>query len=177
MEPLTKLRRRLLLHQFCMTLLSERGESNKTNENKVSYEAPLTRKTRFIISIVFSQIFVEKWILGFVGFAIREWLFGMGTIFSKSLVTYRKVANSNTSCLEAHVGFFRWLMKGISDPYVLWLFDKKLIFWLVTALELPTIRYVHLCYCKSIAKIVSIPKNYIWYLNPNEWQILLDLFS
>ena len=33
-----------------MTLLSERGESNKTNANKVSYEAsyeaPLTRKTR-----------------------------------------------------------------------------------------------------------------------------------
>ena len=26
---------RLLLHQFCMTLLSERGESNKTNANKV----------------------------------------------------------------------------------------------------------------------------------------------
>ena len=33
-----------------MTLLSERGKSNKTNANKVlyeaSYEAPLTRKTR-----------------------------------------------------------------------------------------------------------------------------------
>ena len=34
-----KLRMRLLLHQFCMTLLSERGESNKTNANKVSYKA------------------------------------------------------------------------------------------------------------------------------------------
>ena len=41
---------RLLLHQFCMTLLSERGESNKTNANKIllkaSYKAPLTRKIR-----------------------------------------------------------------------------------------------------------------------------------
>ena len=34
-----KLRMRFLLHQFCMTLLSERGESNKTNANKVSSEA------------------------------------------------------------------------------------------------------------------------------------------
>ena len=41
---------RLLLHPFCMTLLSERGESNKIDANKVSqkasYKAPLTRKTR-----------------------------------------------------------------------------------------------------------------------------------
>ena len=36
----------LLLHPFCKTLLSERGESNKTNANKVLYKAPLTRKTR-----------------------------------------------------------------------------------------------------------------------------------
>ena len=32
---------------------------------------------------------------------------------------YRKVASSNTSCLEAHVGFFRLLMKGIFNAYVL----------------------------------------------------------
>ena len=32
---------------------------------------------------------------------------------------YRKVASSNTSRLEAHAGFFRLLMKGIFDPYVL----------------------------------------------------------
>ena len=32
---------------------------------------------------------------------------------------YRKVASSNKSRLEAHVGFFRLLMKGIVDPYVL----------------------------------------------------------
>ena len=44
---------------------------------------------------------------------------------------YRKVARSNTSRLEAQAGFFRLLMKGIFDPYVLWPFDKKLIFWLV----------------------------------------------
>ena len=33
--------------------------------------------------------------------------------------TYLKVASSNTSPLEAHAGFFRWLMKGIFNPYVL----------------------------------------------------------
>ena len=32
---------------------------------------------------------------------------------------YRKVASSNRSCLEAHAGIFRLLMKGIFDPYVL----------------------------------------------------------
>ena len=46
--------------------------------------------------------------------------------------TYRKDASSNTSRLEAHAGIFRFLMKGIFDPYVLWPFDKKLIFSLVT---------------------------------------------
>ena len=33
--------------------------------------------------------------------------------------TYRKIASSNTSRLEAHVDFFRLLMKGIFDSYVL----------------------------------------------------------
>ena len=33
--------------------------------------------------------------------------------------SYRKIASSDTSCLEAHAGFFRLLMKGIFDPYVL----------------------------------------------------------
>ena len=48
---------------------------------------------------------------------------------SKSCIgyKYRKVASSNMSRLEAHAGFFRLLMKGIFDPYVLWPFDKKLI--------------------------------------------------
>ena len=32
---------------------------------------------------------------------------------------YRKMASSNTSRLEAHPGFFRLLIKGIFDPYVL----------------------------------------------------------
>ena len=45
---------------------------------------------------------------------------------------YHKVTSSNTSCLEAHAGLFRLLMKGIFGPYALWPFDKKLIFLLVT---------------------------------------------
>ena len=32
---------------------------------------------------------------------------------------YHKVASSNTSCLEAHTGFFRFLMSGIFYPFVL----------------------------------------------------------
>ena len=47
-------------------------------------------------------------------------------IFSVS--HYCKIASSNTSRLEAHAGFFRLLMNWIFGPYVLWPFDKKLIF-------------------------------------------------
>ena len=32
---------------------------------------------------------------------------------------YRIVESSNTSRLEAHLGFFRFLIKGKFDPYVL----------------------------------------------------------
>ena len=41
-----------------------------------------------------------------------------------------KIASSNTSRLEAHVGLFRFLMKGILDAYVLSPFD--IFFELVT---------------------------------------------
>ena len=36
-----------------------------------------------------------------------------------SKVAHRKNVSSNMSRLEAHAGFFRLLMKGIFDPYVL----------------------------------------------------------
>ena len=38
---------------------------------------------------------------------------------------YPKVGSSNTSRLEGHSGFFRLLMKGIFNPYVLWPFAKN----------------------------------------------------
>ena len=46
--------------------------------------------------------------------AVADWIlmFGYG-------ISCRKVASSNTSNLEAHVGFFRLLIKEIFDPYVL----------------------------------------------------------
>ena len=49
------------------------------------------------------------------------------SLFCQTSSNYRKVASSNTSCLEGHAGFFKLLMKGIFDPYVLSSFDKKLI--------------------------------------------------
>ena len=36
--------------------------------------------------------------------------------------TYRIVGSASPSLFEAHVGLFRFLMKGIFDPYVLWPF-------------------------------------------------------
>ena len=41
----------------------------------------------------------------------------MGLIFERDF-DYHKVASSNTSRLEAHAGFFRLVIKGIFDPYV-----------------------------------------------------------
>ena len=51
-------------------------------------------------------------------------LFSVALQFS----SYCKVSSSNMSHSEVHPGFFRLFMKGIFDPYVLWPFDKKLIF-------------------------------------------------
>ena len=38
------------------------------------------------------------------------------------------VASSNTSHLAPHPGFYRLLMKGIFDAYVLWHLGEKFIF-------------------------------------------------
>ena len=40
-------------------------------------------------------------------------------IYQELVNIYRKVATCDTSRLEAQAGFFRLLMKGIFDPYVL----------------------------------------------------------
>ena len=45
-------------------------------------------------------------------------VYKIGKIFAETS-TYRKIPSSNTSHLEAHAGFFRLLMKGMFDPYVL----------------------------------------------------------
>ena len=45
-------------------------------------------------------------------------------IFGIYRSNYRKVASSNTSCLEAQAGFFRLLMKGIFGPYVVTFWQK-----------------------------------------------------
>ena len=67
---------------------------------------------------------------------------------------YCKIASSNTFRLEAHVVLFRLLMKGIFGPYVLWTFDKKLIFWLVTRIRTCNIWYIpknSYCTCDIIS--------------------------
>ena len=48
-------------------------------------------------------------------------LYSLDYFFDKrgGKVEYHKVASSNMSHLEAHAGFFRLLIKGIFDPYVL----------------------------------------------------------
>ena len=43
------------------------------------------------------------------------------------LITYRKVATTSLSCLEAHAGFFTLSKKGIFDVYWFWPFGINLI--------------------------------------------------
>ena len=50
----------------------------------------------------------------------------------KAIWKYRIVASRSTSRLVTCLGLYILLMKGIFGPYVLWPFDKKLIFWIVT---------------------------------------------
>ena len=56
-----------------------------------------------------------------------------------SMYVYHKVASTNTSCLEARAGCFRFLMMEILVPYVLGPFYTKLITQL-RMLELRTMR-------------------------------------
>ena len=46
---------------------------------------------------------------------------------------YHKVASSNKSRLEAHAGFFRLLMKGIFDVYVLWPFVISTVVYAISS--------------------------------------------
>ena len=48
---------------------------------------------------------------------------------------YRKIGSFNTSRLEEHADIYILLMKGIFDAYVLWPFDKNVIFELVTRIN------------------------------------------
>ena len=59
-------------------------------------------------------------------YVVKKLFLGWFRIFQQQ-IAYHKVSSSNMSRLEAHADFFRLLMKGIFDPYVLWPFDKKLI--------------------------------------------------
>ena len=58
--------------------------------------------------------------------SVKFLIFGIVIFFNRGRdlkfgapLRYRKIASSNTSRLEAHIGFFRLLMKGIFGPYVL----------------------------------------------------------
>ena len=50
---------------------------------------------------------------------IGKCLYVQVSVFPANKTRYRKIASSNTSRLEVHVGFFRLLMKEIFGPYLL----------------------------------------------------------
>ena len=57
--------------------------------------------------------------ISYITYSITLKKFISGSMCAATSFIYRKIASSNTSRLEAHAGFFRSLMKGIFDPYVL----------------------------------------------------------
>ena len=69
----------------------------------------------------------------FIEHVQRTWTLSSKYYIAKSSFTYRKVPISNTSRLEAHAGFFILPLKGILNPYVLWLFDQKVDFLISNA--------------------------------------------
>ena len=75
----------------------------------------------------FMTWFVKQYHFGRVFFFFHRFFFG----FNRKLV-YRIVASRSTSRLVTCLSLLRFIMKGIFGPYVLWPFDKKLIFWIVT---------------------------------------------
>ena len=108
--------------------------------------------SRLFINWVFLLIFEHYLQLQFIGIFWenqKNWKISTNVI-SHNLVTFKKileisnfyglleyciVASASLFRFEAHTGLFRLLMKGIFDPYVLWPFDKKLIFYLVTRIS------------------------------------------
>ena len=71
------------------------------------------------------EIWIWKWV--FQGLENGLWKIKFKLTLMRPQ-SYGKVVSSNImSCLEAHAGIFKLLMKRIFAPYVLWHFDKKLI--------------------------------------------------
>ena len=68
-----------------------------------------------------NDIFFKKW-------ALLLWTQNQAISIWQVKQKYYVVMNASPSYFEAHVCLFRLLMKGIFDPYVLWPFDKKLVF-------------------------------------------------
>ena len=86
----------------------------------------------------------------------------LGLLYN-SQCRYRKVMSSSPSHIEAHAGLFILLMKGIFDHYVLWPFDKKLIFKLVTCVSTHDF---------TICKMAKVPEPRIEHKN-RTWATLV----
>ena len=75
--------------------------------------------TRYLYRIVVCIVHKKVWyIVRIDSNKLNNWKLRNTFVCTNILDIYRKVASSNTSRLEAHTGFFRLLMKTISDRYV-----------------------------------------------------------
>ena len=54
----------------------------------------------------------------------------------------QEVPYRSESCLESHPGFYRLLMKGIFDAYVLWPFDIFFSFFFVFVMDISTGKFM-----------------------------------
>ena len=92
--------------------------SQKTNE-KFSRISAIASKKRsifcfdFITLFFLFELFLQLGISGECDLGLVSKILAIKEIL---IIEYGFIANSNTSCLEPHPGFYRWLMKGILDP-------------------------------------------------------------
>ena len=73
------------------------------------------KRRKLLVEIISDRAFL----LSESSIIFKKYFFDSFTYSLGLLLMYLKVVCSNTSCLEPHPGFYRLLMKGIFDGYVL----------------------------------------------------------
>ena len=86
-------------------------------------------------------------------------------LFFDKKIIYHKITSTKTSCLEAHPDFFRLLMKGKLDSYVLWWFSN---YKLVTLRYLLSQKQKILSWVQKLHVLVDkVDQLYVFQRTPN----------
>ena len=86
-------------------------------------------------------------------------------LFFDKKITHHKITRTKTSCLEAHPDFFRLLMKGKLDSYVLWWFSnyKLVTLWYLLSQKQKILSWVQ----KLHVLVDKVDQLYVFQRTPN----------